>query len=111
MDGLSEALSLSEDSQESRLLQRVRDEAHRFANRFHRALRGKQALLSGLERVEGVGAQRGKAIVAHFGSLAALRRASAEEIAAVAGIGEQVARATWEFLHSEGAPKAGPVGP
>lgn len=111
VEGRAEALSLSEDSQESRLLQRVRDEAHRFANRFHRALRGKQALLSGLERVEGVGAQRGKAIVAHFGSLAALRRASAEEIAAVAGIGEQVARATWEFLHSEGAPKAGPVGP
>jgi excinuclease ABC subunit C len=75
------------------LLQRVRDEAHRFAITYHRELRRRERLRSQLEDVEGVGPGRRRALLRHFGSLKRLRAASAEEIAAVPGISSRLAEA------------------
>ncbi len=73
------------------LLQRVRDEAHRFAIAYHRAKRGKAATASALDDVPGLGPARRKALVKHFGSVRKLSAASVEEIAAVPGIGPRLA--------------------
>ena len=80
------------------LLQRVRDEAHRFAISYHRSKRSKRMTASALDNVRGLGESRRKALVTHFGSLARLRQASVEEIAAVPGIGRATATAVLEAL-------------
>ncbi len=74
------------------LLQRVRDEAHRFALRAHRHKRSKAALRSSLDEVPGVGPQRAQTLVKHFGSVAKIAEASVEEIATIPGIGSETAR-------------------
>ena len=73
------------------LLQRVRDEAHRFAIAYHRAKRGKAATTSALDDVPGLGPARRKALLKQFGSVRKLGAASIEEIAAVPGIGTRLA--------------------
>ena len=73
------------------LLQRVRDEAHRFAIAYHRAKRGKAATTSALDDVPGLGPARRKALLKQFGSVRKLSAASIEEIAAVPGIGTRLA--------------------
>jgi excinuclease ABC subunit C len=73
------------------LLQRVRDEAHRFAITYHRELRRRERLRSQLEDLEGVGPGRRRALLKHFGSLKRLRAASIEQIAAVPGISDRLA--------------------
>jgi excinuclease ABC subunit C len=75
------------------LLQRLRDEAHRFAITFHRAKRSKGMTTSALDTVPGLGAVRRKALLKHFGSVKKIRAADAAEIAAVPGIGPQTAAA------------------
>ncbi len=80
------------------LLQRVRDEAHRFAISYHRSKRSKRMTASALDSVRGLGEHRRKALVTHFGSLARLRQASVEEITAVPGIGTATATAVLEAL-------------
>jgi excinuclease ABC subunit C len=80
------------------LLQRVRDEAHRFAIAYHRSKRSKRMTASALDSVRGLGEHRRKALVTHFGSLARLKQASVEEISAVPGIGAATARAVLEAL-------------
>ena len=80
------------------LLQRVRDEAHRFAISYHRSKRSKRMTASALDSVRGLGEHRRKALVTHFGSLARLRQASVEEITAVPGIGMATAAAVLEAL-------------
>ena len=74
------------------LLQRVRDEAHRFAITYHRSKRSKRMTASALDSVRGLGEHRRKALVTHFGSLARLKQASVEEITAVPGIGVATAK-------------------
>jgi excinuclease ABC subunit C len=73
------------------LLQRVRDEAHRFAITYHRELRRRERLRSGLEDIAGVGPERRRLLLRHFGSLKRLRAASVAEIAAVPGIPSRLA--------------------
>jgi excinuclease ABC subunit C len=73
------------------LLQRVRDEAHRFAITYHRQKRGKAATSSVLDDVPGLGPARRKALIKHFGSVRKLTAASVEEIAVVPGIGPRLA--------------------
>jgi excinuclease ABC subunit C len=73
------------------LLQRVRDEAHRFAINYHRQKRGKAATASVLDDVPGLGPARRAALLKHFGSVRKLGAASVEEIAAVPGIGPKLA--------------------
>jgi excinuclease ABC subunit C len=80
------------------LLQRVRDEAHRFAIAYHRSKRSKRMTASALDSVRGLGEHRRKALVTHFGSLARLKEASVEEITAVPGIGVATAKAVLEAL-------------
>ncbi|GBE66053.1 UvrABC system protein C [Mycobacterium sp. MFM001] len=80
------------------LLQRIRDEAHRFAISYHRSKRSKRMTASALDAVPGLGEHRRKALVTHFGSVARLREASVEEITAVPGIGVATATAVLEAL-------------
>jgi excinuclease ABC subunit C len=80
------------------LLQRVRDEAHRFAITYHRSKRSKRMTASALDSVPGLGEHRRKALVTHFGSVARLKQASVEEITTVPGIGLTTARAVLEAL-------------
>ena len=89
---------LPRESQALYLLQRVRDEAHRFAVTYHRTLRGKRARRSALDAVPGVGPRRKRALLRRFGSVQALRAASAGEIAAVEGIGDRLAEAVKRAL-------------
>ena len=80
------------------LLQRVRDEAHRFAITYHRSKRSKRMTASALDSVPGLGEHRRKALVTHFGSVARLKQASVEEITSVPGIGATTAKAVLEAL-------------
>lgn len=91
------------------LLQRVRDEAHRFAISFHRSKRSKRMTASALDGVPGLGATRRAALVAHFGSVANLRQATIEQISEVPGIGQTTARAVQEALveHNQSSEQTG----
>ncbi len=84
-------------SQAFYLLERIQDEVHRFAVTFHRAVRKKTGLSSLLDEVPGVGPERRKALLRHFGSLTAIRQASLEDLRAI-GIPERVAVAIQEHL-------------
>ncbi|MGC4190866.1 MAG: excinuclease ABC subunit UvrC [Thermomicrobiales bacterium] len=91
LPGRSDSIMLPRDSQALFLVQRVRDEAHRFAITFHRAKRSKAAFKSGLDDVPGIGPVRKKALIRHFGSVKAIREASVEDLLAVEGVNRQVA--------------------
>ena len=93
------------------LLQRVRDEAHRFAISYHRKKRGKAMTVSVLDDVPGLGPARKKSLLTHFGSLKRLRAASAEEIATVPGMGAATAAAVVAALGPASPTAAGTVGP
>ncbi|GAA1010605.1 hypothetical protein GCM10009551_094470 [Nocardiopsis tropica] len=80
------------------LLQRVRDEAHRFAISFHRSKRSKRMTSSALDSIPGLGDTRKTALIRHFGSVAKLRTASLEEITEVPGIGLTTARTVLDAL-------------
>ncbi len=94
------------------LLQRVRDEAHRFAITYHRSKRSKRMTASALDAVPGLGEHRRKALVTHFGSVARLKQASVEEITTVPGIGVATARAVLEALGvpADSTPPAAVIG-
>jgi len=91
LPGRSDPVILPRTSQALYLVQRLRDEAHRFAITYHRDVRGKRALVSGLDEIRGVGGARKKALLRRFGSVAEIRRASEDEVAAVPGIGPKLA--------------------
>lgn len=91
LPGRSEPILLPRDSQALYLVQRVRDEAHRFAITFHRSTRTKTAFKSRLDEIPGVGPTRKKALIRAFGSVKAIQAASIEELAAVEGINAAVA--------------------
>jgi excinuclease ABC subunit C len=82
------------------MLERLRDEAHRFAITYHRKLRGKAALQSPLEEIPGVGPSRRRALLKHFGSLKKVREASREELLAVPGLPQTLAETIFTALHS-----------
>ncbi len=84
--GRSDSLLLPRNSEALYLLQRIRDEAHRFAITYHRDLRSKKSIKSALDEVVGVGPKRKKALIKAFGSVAGIRAASLDEVAAVSGI-------------------------
>jgi excinuclease ABC subunit C len=88
---VDEPLILPRTSEGLYLLQRVRDEAHRFAITHHRSRRSKSMVESLLDQVPGLGEVRRKALITYFGSLRKLRAASVEEIAAVPGFGPKLA--------------------
>ncbi|WP_309114858.1 excinuclease ABC subunit UvrC [Saccharothrix sp.] len=84
------------------LLQRVRDEAHRFAIAYHRQKRSKRMTTSALDDVPGLGQTRKAALLKHFGSLKKLREASIEEISGVPGVGRRTAEAVHATLSAAG---------
>jgi excinuclease ABC subunit C len=83
--GRSEPLRLPRTDDALRLLQRIRNEAHRFAITYNRKLRGKRTLSSELSTIPGIGPARQRALLEHFGSVRALRGATPEQIAEVPG--------------------------
>lgn len=91
LPGRKDSILLPRDAQSLFLVQRIRDEAHRFAVTFHRAKRSKATFHSQLDDVPGVGPKKKKALIKAFGSVKAMREASIEELAAVEGINTQLA--------------------
>lgn len=89
--GTADPVIMPRNSEGLYLLQRVRDEAHRFAIAYHRSKRSKRMTASALDAVRGLGVARRKALVTHFGSLARIRQATVAEITAVPGIGSATA--------------------
>jgi len=90
--GIKDAVALRAGSSERYLMERVRDEAHRFAITHHRKRRSKRAVRSVLDGVEGVGPTLKRALVQHFGSVAAIREATIDELTAVRGVGVSLAQ-------------------
>ena len=97
--GDPEPIVIPRGSEALYLLQRIRDEAHRFALAYHRLKRGKRMTRSALEGIPGVGDTRRKKLLKHFGSVKAIRAATLEEIESVPGIPRGVARTVFEILH------------
>jgi excinuclease ABC subunit C len=87
------SLMLPRHSQGLYLIQRIRDEAHRFAITAHRKARGKIGVASRLDAIPGIGPQRRKALLTRFSSIDAIREASLEDLMSVSGITEEVALA------------------
>ncbi|NLK52167.1 MAG: excinuclease ABC subunit UvrC [Syntrophomonadaceae bacterium] len=98
-EGRSDPLVLPNDSPELHLLQRLRDEAHRFALEYHRLRRGKTFFSSVLEAIPGIGPKRRKALLKHFGSVKRIRQASIDELAGVPGITAKAAQAVWDYFN------------
>ncbi|MBA2319163.1 MAG: excinuclease ABC subunit UvrC [Euzebyales bacterium] len=82
------------------LIQRIRDEAHRFAITYHRSMRGRQMTASAFDGIPGVGPARRRALLDHFGSLKQVRAATAEELTEVDGISANLATAIHRHLHT-----------
>lgn len=100
-EDISEPLILPRHSQALYLVQRIRDEAHRFAITYHRKLRSKRNMVSVLDHVEGIGPKRRKALWDHFGSLAKIKAASVEEMAGIPGMTLPAAEAVYHFFRNK----------
>jgi excinuclease ABC subunit C len=100
--GAAAPLRLSHDSAPLQLLQRVRDEAHRFAIEFHRGRRDRAMTRSVLDELPGVGPARKRQILTHFGSPERFLQASREELEAVPGLPGKVARDIHGLVHRAG---------
>ncbi|MGB1661598.1 MAG: excinuclease ABC subunit UvrC [Planctomycetota bacterium] len=104
LPGQSDPIDLEEDEPASLLLQRIRDEAHRFANSYHRELRRRSQLVTGLEDVPGIGAKRRRALLQEFGSVKEVGKASPEELSRVQGMTPALAQSLHQFLNSPEEP-------
>jgi excinuclease ABC subunit C len=100
LQGRSAPLVLPRSHPGLHLLQQARDEAHRFALSYQEKLRQRRLRESVLTKVPGIGKKRQEALLKHFGSLARIRRASVDELAAVQGMNRKTAEALYEFLDS-----------
>jgi excinuclease ABC subunit C len=100
--GRRDPIVLSHDTPALQLLQRVRDEAHRFAITHHRTRRDRAMTSSILDDLPGIGPARKRALLAHFGSPDAILAASSEELAGAPGVPAKVARDIWARLHRTG---------
>ena len=97
----AEPLLLPKESEALHLLQQIRDEAHRFAVRFHRELRGKTQTKSELDEIEGVGEKRRNSLLRTFGSVKKMREASIDELTATPGMTRRAAEAVYAYLQGE----------
>jgi excinuclease ABC subunit C len=98
LPGRVDPIVLPASSQALYLLQRIRDEAHRFAITYHRKARQKSAVASVLDDVPGIGPRRKKALIRHFGSVSKIRDASVDELADVAGMNKALAQRLKESI-------------
>jgi len=101
VEGSSDPVVLPRHSQALYLIQRIRDEAHRFAITYHRKLRGKRNLVSVLDHIDGIGPKRRKMLWSHFGNLNRIKAASVEELAAVEGMNLPAAEAVYQFFAAQ----------
>ena len=99
--GQSAPILLARGSEALFMLQRIRDEAHRFANTFHRELRGKRMVSSSLEGIAGLGDVRAKRLVKEMGGVNAVKKASMEDLAVLSWLPEAVAMAIYQRFHPE----------
>ncbi len=102
-EGNSEPVELPRRSQSLYLVQRIRDEAHRFAITFHRKLRGKRNLVSVLDHIVGVGPKRRQSLWTHFGTLDKIKAASVDELVAAPGMNRPAAEAIVHFFDAQRA--------
>lgn len=98
LPGRKNPVILRQNSPPLLLLARIRDEAHRFAIEYHRKLRGKQGLSSGVLQIPGIGPKRRTALLKHFGSLQKLKEAGMDEIESVNGMTRAMAKEVYEWL-------------
>ncbi|MCH4157078.1 MAG: excinuclease ABC subunit UvrC [Acidaminococcaceae bacterium] len=105
LEGRSDSIMLDKESAALHLIQRIRDEAHRFAITYHRKLRGKRNLVSILDHVEGIGPKRRQALWQHFTSLDAMKAATVAELAAVEGMNIAAAEKLAAFFAADVAGK------
>jgi excinuclease ABC subunit C len=94
---------IAKDSPALHILQRARDEAHRFAVGYHRKLRSKEVIVSALDEIPGIGPERKKALLKKFGSVQAIKKASFEELSHTEGITSALAKRVKEFLGDSSA--------
>ncbi len=99
-EGEKDSLRLPKDSPALHLVQRIRDEAHRFAITYHRKLRAKRNMVSILDHIPGIGPKRRQALWKHFGSLKAIKAAEIEELRQAPGMDAGSARAVHAFFRS-----------
>ena len=93
-----EPITLPKDSAALRLLQRIRDEAHRFALSYHHTLRDKQINASLLDEIEGVGPKRRQDLLKHFGSVENIRKSTKEQLLKIKSINEKIAQKIIQYL-------------
>jgi excinuclease ABC subunit C len=105
---IKDPVQLRPNTTELFLLARIRDEAHRFANTFHRQARRRATLRSALDDIPGIGAKRRRELLRHFGSLRAIREADVDQLAQVTGMSRRAAEAVRRFFDD---PAAEPVAP
>ena len=105
LPGQSNPVTLRRNSNALFLLQRVRDEAHRFAIMHHKKLRSRQTLSSALDRIPGIGAARRRALLRAFGSVKGVEQASVDELMQVSGMNPKIAQQLWQVFHSAPSPQ------
>ncbi len=99
LPGRSNPLNLSKDKDILMLLERIRDESHRFAITFHRKRRGKKAIVSELDSIEGVGLKRKKALIKYFGSISKIKKATVDEINAIPEMNLKISEKVFEKMN------------
>lgn len=99
MPGETESYYLPRTSSALKLVQRLRDESHRFAITFHRSLRRKRTAVSELEKIAGIGPAKRKALIKFFGSVDDIRQASVDDLALVNGMNRELAQLVWEYFN------------
>ena len=97
--GHDEPMNVPRGSEALFMLQRVRDEAHRFANTFHRELRGKRMTASGLDGIPGLGEARRKRLVTALGGVTAVKKAGLDDLKALSFLPDSVATAVYDRFH------------
>ena len=99
LPGRADSVLLPRNSKALHLLQRIRDEAHRFAITYHRAARGKTVRASVLNDIPGIGPKRRRGLIKHFGSVERIKQASVEELASAPSMTKAAAEAAYGFFH------------
>lgn len=107
LPGRSQPLMIPKGSLSLKLLQRIRDEAHRFAIRYHRKLRGKRIIRSELDQIPGVGPVRKKALLKRFGSVEKIGQAQPAELLKVEGVNKRVVQNIHDHFHPQKASSPG----